>query len=379
MLKKIITLLILGMLVFSCSLKTSKDKKHNGKMPVKNYTIKKGNIQVKMEETGLINPIKEIKIKSVISGRIVKLYFDEGDYITVGDTIAEIEPDFNQAREIFNIKHNLELKEIELANKKKDLDYKKELYEKKYVAEQELINAQTTYRQTEISYQLALQQYNLVKDINFDQKYSPVISKVSGAVLEKPVEEGETVTSSMSSYNNGTVMYKLADLTKLIINLNINEIDIGKIWKNQKTAIQVDAFPYKKYHGKISTIGVMAKPSNSIQAFPVKVEIKDLDENLKPGMTANVTIFGDRRDSIIVIPIRTIFADDEGNDIVYKVESDSVTTATPIKTGINNLEMVEVISGLDVDDKISYSEPEKGDMEKVEKKDKSKSKRGRRK
>ena len=168
MLKKIIILLILGMLVFSCLLKTSKDKKHNGKMPVKNYTVKKGNIQVKMEETGLINPIKEIKIKSVISGRIVKLYFDEGDYITVGDTIAEIEPDFNQAREIFNIKHNLELKEIELANKKKDLDYKKELYQKKYVAEQELIDAQTSYRQTEISYQLALQQYNLVKDINLN-------------------------------------------------------------------------------------------------------------------------------------------------------------------------------------------------------------------
>ena len=330
-----------------------------------------------MEETGLLKPIKEIKIKSVISGRIVKLYFDEGDYISAGDTIAKIEPDFNQAREIFNIKHNLELKKIDLDNDKKDLDYKKELYNKNFIAEQEFINAKMSYRQAEISYQLALEQYNLVKDINFDQKYSPLISKVSGAVLEKPVEEGETVTSSMSSYNNGTIIYKLADLTKLIINLNINEIDIGKIWKKQKALIQVDAFPYKKYHGQISTIGVMAKEKNSIQAFPVKVEINDSDGNLKPGMTANVTILGEKRDSIIVIPIRTIFADDEGNDIVYKVESDSVTTSTPIKTGINNLDMVEVIKGLEVGDKISYSEPQKNDAESgKKKKGKKRSKRG---
>ncbi len=359
MLKKISVFLIL-ILVFSCSFKFSKaKKKKNENHKERIYTVKKGTIQVKLEETGTIEPLKIIQIKSIISGRIIKEFFEEGDYIQKGDTIAYIEPDFNQAREIFNIKHNLELKKIELDNKQKDFNYKKKMFEKNYISEQDWINVKTALRQAEINYQLAKQQFDLVKNINFKEKYSPIISDVSGAVLEKSVEEGETVTSSTSSFNSGTVIYKLADLTKLIIKLHINEIDIAKIWKNQKAKIQVDAFPYKTFNGKISSIGIMAKQYGNVQAFPVRVEIDDNNGELKPGMTANITIFGKRKDDILVIPIRTVFSDDEGNDIVYKVENDTLKVETQIKTGINDLENVEIISGLEEGDKISYSKGEK--------------------
>ncbi len=360
--KFVIPLAIFAMV--SCSFHIGKKKAKQENKPQKTYTVKKGSIQVKLEETGIIKPYKIVQIKSIISGKIIKEFFDVGDNIQKGDTIALIEPDFNQAREIFDIKHNLELKKMNLDNKKKEIEYKKKMYEQKFISEQDWLLAQTSLKQAEVDYQLALQQFNLLKNINFDNKYTPLISDVSGAVLERLVEEGETVTSSMSSYNSGTSIYKLADIAKLIIDLNINEIDISKIWKKQKAKVEVDAFPYKTFKAKITNIGVMAKSDNGVQAFPVRLEIEDNHGELKPGMTANVTIFGERRDSILVVPIRTIFSDDEGNDVVYKVVNDSTTVQTQIKTGINDLDKVEVISGLKEGDKISYTEGEHKKKEK---------------
>ncbi len=357
MYKKIIVLLILALLM-SCSFK--KIKKHRKPKKKKNdfYVVKKGSIQVKLEESGIIEPLKIIEIKSIISGKIVEEFFEVGDFIQKGDTIALIEPDFNQASEIFNIKHNLELKKMNLDNLQKEYEYKRKMYQKKFISEQDWLSFKTSVRQAEISYQLSKQQYDLVKNINFENKITPLIADVSGAVLEKLIEEGETVTSSMSNFNSGTPIYRIADITKLVINLNINEIDIGKIWKNQKAEVNVDAFPYQTFNAKITNVGIMAQKNGSIQAFPVRLEIEDTNQKLKPGMTANVTIFGTKRDNIIIVPIRTIFSDEDENDIVYKIESDSTIVKTEVKTGINDLENVEIIKGLKVGDKISYTEPE---------------------
>jgi HlyD family secretion protein len=185
------------------------------------------------------------------------------------------------------------------------------------------------------------------------------MSVASGTVISKLVEEGEMVVSSVSSYSAGTVILKIANLERMIVKTKINEIDISKIHIGQKVKIKVDAYPYQQYFGEIIKIAAMATDFSNVKVFPIEIEIEKVDEKLRPGMTANVTIIGEERKDILVIPIRAIFSDETGQDIVYKVENDSISGSLPIKTGINDFQQVEIVDGLEEDMEISLSEPAK--------------------
>lgn len=350
-------IIVIGILTTIFSKK--KESRNHPKGKVNFYVVKKGEITVKLEETGEIQPIKEIKIKSKVSGKILKFYVEEGDYVNQGDLLADIEPDYNQAKTISQVKSNLELAEIRLKNAKRDRDDKLKLYQNNFISELEYDSYEDALKEAEISYNAALQQYELVKEIETENNITKLVSTASGTVIQKLVEEGEMVVASTNSFSEGTVILKLADLNRMIVKSKINEVDISKIRKNQAVMIQVDAYPYEKYNGKITKIAAMAINSNNIKVFPIEVEIDNVDKKLKPGMTANITIIGEKKKDILVVPIRTIFSDEEGQDIVYKVSNDTISTSIPVKTGINNFQQVEIIEGLAEGDSISFTEPKK--------------------
>ena len=352
----IIVLLII--LLSGCNV--SKGKKDRSKFggKAKHHKVELGTIVIKLEETGEIQPIREIEQKSQVSGELVKFFVEEGDYVNKGDLIAEIEPDFSQAEAILRVNSNLKLAEIELENAKEKYNKRKALFADNYISETELDNYKDSYTSAQINHDSALQQYELIKEIESDNNLSKLYSTASGTIIQKPVEEGEMVVSSSGSYSAGTVILKLADLSRMIVNAKINEVDISKIEIGMKVNIQVDAYPYENFDGKITKIAAMAISYNNVKVFPVEIELEEVDERLKPGMTANITIIGEERKDIVVIPIRCIFSDDEGNDIVYQVINDSIGTGNVVKTGINNFQQVEIIEGIAVGDTISTKEPE---------------------
>ncbi len=359
--KKIILLVLtLCILQISC-VKVGKKTKDSDK--VKSMVVKKGEITVKLEETGEIHPIKEIDIKSKVSGKVLKFFVEEGDFVENGSIIAQIEPDYNQAEAIVRIKNNLELAEIRLLNSERDYNDKKKLYEENYISLNELDSFEDALAEARINYNSALQQYELIKEIDTEGNVSNIISSASGTVIQKLVEEGEMVVTSASSFSEGTVILKLADLERMIVKSRINEVDISKVRKDQKVKIQVDAYPYENYSGKISKIATMAVEYSNVKVFPIEIEIEKVDKKLKPGMTANITIIGKKKKDIVVVPIRTIFSDDEGQDIVYKVKNDTISNSVVVKTGINNFQEVEIIEGIAEGDTISFSEPEKEDKD----------------
>jgi HlyD family secretion protein len=352
-----IVMVLLVIFISSCNV--SKGKKDRSKFggKAKHHKVELGTIVIKLEETGEIQPIREIEQKSQVSGELVKFYVEEGNYVNKGDIIAEIIPDFNQAEAILRVNSNLKLAEIELENSREKYNKRKALYVDNYISETELDNYKDTYTTAQINYDSALQQYELIKEIESDNNISKLYSTASGTIILKPVEEGEMVVSSSGSYSAGTVILKLADLSRMIVNTKINEVDISKIEVGMKVNIQVDAYPYENFDGKITKIAAMAISYNNVKVFPVEIELLKVDERLKPGMTANITIIGEQRKDIVVIPIRCIFSDDEGNDIVYQVINDSIGTGNVVKTGINNFQQVEIIEGIVVGDTISTKEP----------------------
>ena len=355
--RKVIITIITIFFIVSCSMKVNKPGENKQKM--KTVKVETGSITVELEETGEIEPIKEIEIKSKVSGKIVRFYVEEGDFVHLGDVLADIEPDYNQAEQISQVKNSLELAEIRLENRRKDLDDMTKLFAENYISQNQLDEAKDALKEAKISYQSALQQYELIKEIESEGNVSKLISSASGTVIHRAVEEGEMVVSNTGSYAAGTVIMTLADLEKMVVNTRINEIDISKIHQNQVVRIQVDAYPYEKYSGMITKIAAMAVDYNNVKVFPIEITISEVDSKLKPGMTANVTIIGEEKEDILVLPIRAIFTDENGQDIVYKVENDSISGSVPIKTGINNFQQVEIVDGLEEGMEIALSKPVK--------------------
>jgi HlyD family secretion protein len=325
------------------------------KQQVEKYVVKPDTITIKLEETGEIQPIRDVEIKSKVGGKIVRLLVDENDYVKVGQVIAEIEPDYDQSATLASIKNTL--RENEIAYQRAQERYSRDREQQRFLTQEQLDDSADKLEITRIDYNNSLAQYELIKDITIEKGISKVYATASGTVIEKLVEEGEMVRSDIGTVSGGTVMFRLADLDQMVVRASINEVDIDKVHMDQHAKIQVDALPYNEYKGSITKIAPIAKLSNNIKVFDVDIRITNPDRSLKPGMTANVSIIGETKAGILTVPIRAVFSDEEGNDVVYTVKGDSIGPKIVIKTGINDLQKVEVIDGLKSGDTISLSEP----------------------
>jgi HlyD family secretion protein len=315
-----------------------------------------GDISITLDEVGEVTPLKEVEVKSKISGKITKLYVDEGDKVQEGEIIAEVEPDMQQAQTLSRIRSNLQIAEINLETARRNYNTDKELFEKDLISLERWRETQNNLRIAEIDYQSALEQYELIQDLGMATERQNTLAPASGTIIQKNVEEGEMVTSS-ESQTGGTILMVIADLSQMIVMTEINEIDIGKIELGQPVEISFDAFPDTTYHGEIIHIAPKAKiGSNNIRVFDTKISIENLSPYLRPGMSANVTIIGKTRENVITAPIQSIFTDEFGNNIVYKVTADTLVQTQIVKTGINDFEKVEIVEGLSVGDTISLTE-----------------------
>ncbi|MBW6514144.1 MAG: efflux RND transporter periplasmic adaptor subunit [Candidatus Syntrophosphaera sp.] len=334
------------------------------------HTVERGSIVSQVEITGEVQPQTVVAIKSKVSGKIVKFYADENDYVRFGQIIADIEPDYNQANTLFATKAQLSKAELRLANARKDLADKRILLDNDYISREAFEAAEDELASAQIDFQQATNQYEMIRDLDVPGKVTHVYATASGIVIERTVNEGEMVQSSLSSFGEGTVVMKIADLDKMIVKSNINEVDISKFRLGQQAEIKLDALPYEEYSGQIVKIAPSASMENNAKVFPVEISINATGKTAKPGMTAAVRIIGESREDVLVIPIRAVFTDDKNQDIVYVMApTDSLAAkgkkavlpaqplATPVQLGANDLQNVEVVSGLKEGDKISLSEP----------------------
>ncbi|MBC8525958.1 MAG: efflux RND transporter periplasmic adaptor subunit [Candidatus Cloacimonetes bacterium] len=350
----IIIVVVVLVLVLSSGKKkeTSIDKDKRAETAV----AKIDDISIILDEVGEIKPVKEVNVKSKISGKIKKMYVEEGQFIEKDTIIAEIEPDMQQAQTLSRIKSNLKIAEINLKTAKKNFNSDNELYEKKLISDDKWTESQNELKIAQINYDSALEQYELIQELGITQANLKISAPVSGTIIQKNVEEGEMVVSS-ESYSGGTVILTIADLSQMIILTEINEIDIGKISHGKPVDISIDAFPDSDFKGSIIHIAPMAKiGKNNIRSFDIKISIDNLIPKLRPGMSANVTIIGKTRKGIITVPIQAIFRDENENNIVYTIKSDTLITPQIVKTGINDLEKVEIVEGIAVGDTVSLVE-----------------------
>jgi len=346
-------------------------------------------IQVVVREVGTVEPEVKVDIKSTLSGRIVDLPIRAGDRVRKGDLIARIEPDVNQAQNLLAVKSRLQEAQIELADAKSDYDAKRQLFERGLVSVEIHRETETRLRQAQQAVDAAREKIGLVEASGIPVGDNPrqvvnVASPMSGIVIHRQVELGETVTGS-GSFNAGTVIATVADLATLQVEAGVNEVDIGKIHEGQAVRVTLDAFPRVVFPGTIARIAPAARLDDQVKVFDVEIALEYLGHELRTGMTANIEVRGEQRAGVLTVPLESVFIRGD-EELVYvprgtPLPADPADEAEapwrddprqewrrffeerPVVTGISSTTDVEIVDGLAVDEKVTLADPTRVDDE----------------
>lgn len=355
-------------------------------------------LQVSVREVGTVDPYVKVDVKSTVSGKIVGLRIREGAEVRAGDVLAEVEPDVNQAQSLSNVKGGLSQAKVSYLNAEKEFTQQQALFQAGLISEAAFRNAKTSrdlahemHKSAELAYQI-VESRGIPISGNATTQIARVTSPMNGVAIKKGVELGDTITSGVSSFNSGTVVFTVADLKSLIIRVNLNEVDIAKVKVGQPVRISLDAFPQRTFQGKVRFVSPAAKVVEKIKVFEVEVALDELSDVFRTGMSANVEILGDRREKALSVPLEALQRRD-GQVVVYRMKKDLSPEAMakakealggrskfvwlsenwkqyfdviPVKAGIATLERVEILGGLAKGDRVCLEDPTRKKVEKDE-------------
>ena len=365
-------------------------------LPFRLGKVQAEDLQVSVREVGTVDPFTKVDVKSTVSGRVVGLKVREGAVVTAGQTLAEVEPDVNQAQTLSDVKGGLAQAELNFRNAERNYTQQAALFKAGLISEQAHRDAKTARDLAEESFKNSQMKYQIVEDRgipisgNASSQIARVASPMNGVVIKKGVELGDTITSGVSSFNAGTVVFTVADLKSLISRVNLNEVDIAKVRTGQSVRVSLDAYPQKAFGGKVRFVAPAAKLVDKIKVFEVEVALDELTEAFRTGMSANVEILGERREKAISVPLEALQRKD-GQPVVFKLKDglkpEQIAAAkeglqgrskfiwmadhwkdfyevVSVKAGIATLERVEILAGLKAGDQVALEDPTKKKVEK---------------
>ena len=284
-------------------------------------------IQVTVNEVGTVEPVVKVDVKSTLSGKVTELLVREGDKVQSGQVLARVEPDVNQAQSLSAVRSEQTMAEIRMADAKNDLETNRRLHEEGYLSDTEMKNFQVKFDTATEGLAEAKNKMRIVEEsgipmgaeISTKQRVN-IVSPMTGYVINKNVEVGQTVTSGVSSFNEGTAIVTVADLQSMLIKASINEVDIGRVKQNMPVVISVDAFPYKRFEGTLTHISPAARLKDKIKVFDVEVTLKEQTGEFRAGMTANIELRGEKASKVLAVPVEAVFKK-EDKQVVYVLKS----------------------------------------------------------
>lgn len=321
----------------------------NDVVPYKEMAVQAGRFDITVTASGSVKPINRIEIKSKASGRIEELPIEVGDFVKKGALIARLDQKDERA-ELEQAKANLAIAEAELKQAQHTYDRRDQLFAKGLVSEEEI-------GQIELSLATAkgklLQAQTALERAEESFAESIVRAPIDGIILQKYVEEGQIIASGVNNVGGGTPIADIADMHSVHIEAGIDEIDIGKIRPGQEAIVIAEAYPQKRFKGKIVRLAPEARVEQNVTLFDVIIEVENAEGLLKSGMNANVEISIVNKENVLLVPtialqppqargkptMRTVFLK-QGNDF----------QPHQVEIGLMSFKDAEVISGLQAGD-----------------------------
>jgi HlyD family secretion protein len=281
------------------------------KAPVRYRTaaVERGPVISLVTAMGTINPVVSVQVGTQVSGMIKSLHADFNSVVKAGDIVAVIDPEPLRARRdqaassLEMSKANVARARTDLAQRKRELDRVKSLVAQQFVSQNDVDVAVTNYQATEAQMNVAAAQVKqaeaALNAVELDLKYTVIRSPVNGIVVARNVEVGQTIAASFATPN----LFLIAlDLTKMQVDTNVSESDIGGITEGREATFTVDAYPGHQFSGTIRQVRLAPINVQNVVTYNVVVSVDNQDLRLKPGMTANVSIVVAQRDAVLKVP-----------------------------------------------------------------------------
>jgi len=336
--------------------------------------IERGSIASIVTATGTVNPVTTVQVGTYVSGPIQALYADFNSPVKKGQLVAKIDPAPFQVKvlqaeaDVANNRAKVEKDRADLELKKLTLDRNRELLKKNLISQNDLDTAKSNYDQAVA--QLALDQASIkqsqasLQEARINLAYTDIRSPVDGVVVSRNVDVGQTVAAS---FQTPTLFLIAQDLTKMQVDTNVSESDIGSVGRGQPASFTVDAYPGKAFGGTVAQVRNAPITVQNVVTYDVVIAVDNANLELKPGMTANVNITTAQRDDVLKIPLRAVRFNPEhkpgaeptasqdgseaaarrerhGSPAVWLVQPDGGLQRVDVKLGIRNDQYAELLS-----------------------------------
>lgn len=276
-----------------------------GDISLQTAVVGRGDIRNSVTATGTVEPVTLVEVGTQVSGIIDRLYVDYNDKVTAGQLIAEMDK--------VTLEADLQEAEAQLASSKTEYEYRmkeylrtKQLYDKELVSDAEYDEALYLYETAKNTY--AQRQASIV-GIRRNLGYATITSPIDGVVISRAVEEGQTVAAG---FETPTLFTIANDLTDMQVVADVDEADIGYVKEGQRVEFTVDAYPDDVFEGLVKQVRLEATTESSVVTYEVVITAYNPELKLKPGLTANVTIYTLESVNVCCVPSKALrFVPDE--------------------------------------------------------------------
>ena len=326
--------------------------KKEEKVSFETAKVENSNIHTSITATGTIEPVTSVTVGTQVSGIVAKLYVDYNSVVKKGQVIAELDRT-NLISELNTAKANLSSAQSTAAYELANYNRYKTLYDKGLVSADDFESAQLSYRKAKEQVNTSSES---VRKAQTNLGYATITSPIDGVILSKAVEEGQTVAAS---FNTPELFVIAQDLTDMRVIANIDEADIGGVKEGQRVSFTVDAFPDDHFEGSVTQVRQQATTESNVVTYEVVISAPNKDLKLKPGLTANVTIFTMEKNGVLAVPSKALrfypneaflqkgetISDCEGDYKLWTKEG-NVFKAHKVEIGTTNGVMTEITGGV---------------------------------
>jgi RND family efflux transporter MFP subunit len=322
-------------------------------------------IRFSVPAAGEISPAEQVSVKPEINGRIEEMPVDLGDQVKKGQLLFSLDDKELQNQKASSITE-IERAKLQLQQAERNYKRAQELFEANLIAQELYENTKTEYELAKNALERSQRELDIIEERLTKTK---IVAPFDCTILTRPVSMGQAVSGS-GGFNSGTEVLTIADLKDLVINAHINQADITRLKPDQEVEVQVEAVSGLTVWGRVERIAPQATIRNNIKGFAVRILLKDVDQRIRPGMTANIKIPVEASDNVLAVPLAAIFTERNPDTLkneryVYVKRGEEIERRV-VTVGVADFMFAEIQSGLKPGE-VVLLEPPKEESERMAK------------
>lgn len=313
-------------------------------------TVERRDIANNLLLSGEVIPAFLVEVKAEVGGKVKQIHVQTGESVKKGDMLVTID-DKDLLTEKRSAETDIEGARLSVEKNKGNFERARALFDEKLISKEVFSNLESDLRISENALEKAESRRQTVDD---RLSKTRILAPADGTVLDVPINEGQVVVAA-ASVNAGTVIMTFADLTKLLIDTHVNQVDVPKIAVGQKVQVNMQGDNSSPVNAVVEFVAPLATVKNNIKGFQLQAAIDDGDVRLKPGMSVSMRLAVSEARAAVSVPIAAVFSDNE--ERVVFVKSGENYEKRKITLGVSNLSFAEVVSGLSEGEQIYLRDP----------------------